>query len=386
MTMKNLFLLLALAIAAIAPARAQFSAQQTFAGVTTGSANAIVVSIPDVASLSDLLGVPVRFVPSSTNTGSMTVAVGGTAATALKKTSSNGVIPLTGGEITSGVLSVIIYDGTQFVLTTYAAPIAPLPIQTNTTWFVSPSGSDTNNSCLVSSSPCQTIQYAWNTMVSGYNLNGHNATIQLAAGTYTAGLSASSMPTGVNAAGGSGGRFNPNTIIINGVGSTTLVGVASDAIVAAGPVGFTISNMTVASSTQDVSVDGGGTIAIGSGVTFGAAGTYQMLAQGGTIVVTSSYTVSAGAQAHVEVALGGTVVMGGTPTITFTGSPTFSTAVFQVSQGGSIYLDRPAFSGAVNGTQWLSSMSGGIFTGGATCSSYIPGTSGGSNSLGGYCN
>jgi len=218
--MKIALLCFAIAVAAIVPARAQFAAQQTWQATTTGSANAIVIAIPDVSSIADLVGVPVRFLPSATNTGPATAAVGGTAATAVKKATQNGLAPLSGQEMVAGQVTKLIYDGTQYVLDN---TISPQPILfTNTTYCVSASGNDSNSG---QSPNCWlTLQHAAN-FISQYNANGFTITINVGTGTYAA---VNLLPVGGNGfVNWIGNASTPANVIISSssTSSITAIGV-----------------------------------------------------------------------------------------------------------------------------------------------------------------
>ena len=235
MNMKKFLLGLAIAFAAAVPAHAQFSAQQTWQATTTGSANAIVIAIPDVSSIADLVGVPVRFLPSATNTGPATAAVGGTAATAVKKATQNGLAALTGQEMVVGQVTKLIYDGTQYVLDN---TISPQPILfTNTTYCVAASGNDANSG---QSPNCWlTLQHAAN-FISQYNANGFTITINVGTGTYAA---VNLLPVGGNGfVNWIGNPSTPANVIINS--STT------SAVTALGVTGQSLSGFTLASTSS----------------------------------------------------------------------------------------------------------------------------------------
>lgn len=61
-------------------------------------------------------------------------------------------------------------------------------LATDTTAYVSPSGSDVNLPCTLSSAPCLTIQAPLNYYQRGFDLAGHALTISLAHGTYASGV------------------------------------------------------------------------------------------------------------------------------------------------------------------------------------------------------
>jgi hypothetical protein len=96
-----------------------FYDQQTWAGNAGGTANAIILSVPDITTTSDLLGVIINFKVSATNTGPVTVSVGGTAAQPLLKMTLLGLMPLVGNElIATGTPNTasILSNGTSYIM------------------------------------------------------------------------------------------------------------------------------------------------------------------------------------------------------------------------------------------------------------------------------
>ena len=92
-----------------------------FIGTTVGgTANAVTVtvSLPSISTFSLTNGYQVTFTVSSTNTGATTLAVGGTAATAIVKQIFGSTTPLVGGELIAGQKVTVIYDGTSYQLVT----------------------------------------------------------------------------------------------------------------------------------------------------------------------------------------------------------------------------------------------------------------------------
>ncbi len=125
--------LVAAALALVPPivGRAQLAAVQTWAGTAGGTSTAITLSIHNVVALNDLLGVPIRFLPSGVAVGPTTLTVnldggGSLAATAvLRPTSNVGLKAPSGSEIATGVLTEVTYDGTQFVV---SSPVDMTPV------------------------------------------------------------------------------------------------------------------------------------------------------------------------------------------------------------------------------------------------------------------
>lgn len=109
-TIFRIFVLLALLCA---PAHAQFANQANYGG-TSGGTNTI--TIPLANWVRNLVGVPVRFLPANTTTGAATANVNGVGAAAILKPNNGGLTALTGGEIRSGQMTTIVFDGTQWIL------------------------------------------------------------------------------------------------------------------------------------------------------------------------------------------------------------------------------------------------------------------------------
>jgi hypothetical protein len=124
------------------PARAQLGAAQTWipSGGVSGSGNAVVLTVPNIGGMSDLLGVPLRFLPQSTNAaGGTTIAISNGTSTfsaepvlrssAIWGLAEAGLAPIAGGDLTaspSPVRAEVMWDGTEFVLSNPATGDAPV--------------------------------------------------------------------------------------------------------------------------------------------------------------------------------------------------------------------------------------------------------------------
>ncbi len=86
-------------------------------GTVGGTANVITLT-PSPAITAYAAGQTFRFIASGTNTTSVTVAVSGLAAKAVTK---NGATALVAGDILSGTIVHITYDGTRFIMGTNTA-------------------------------------------------------------------------------------------------------------------------------------------------------------------------------------------------------------------------------------------------------------------------
>lgn len=122
---------LAAASALMSPqySRAQFSSQSSWipASGVGGGANAITLAVPNIVQLSDILGVPLRFLPTNVNAaGSTTINPASLGALAVKRNSAGALVGVAGGDVSTSVMAEVMYDGTQFVQTNPATGNAPV--------------------------------------------------------------------------------------------------------------------------------------------------------------------------------------------------------------------------------------------------------------------
>ena len=112
-------------------ARAQLSSAQTWVGAAGGTSTALTITVHSVVSLNDLLGVPIRVLPSGINTGPSTLQInidtgGNLGVIAINRPTSNiGLQTLSGGELQTSQMVEFTYDGTVFEIT---SPINMTPI------------------------------------------------------------------------------------------------------------------------------------------------------------------------------------------------------------------------------------------------------------------
>ena len=138
LTIKSILLSLVL-VFSVAHAYAQFASQQTYAGTAGGSATAITLSVPNISSISDVLGVPIRFIVASNSTGAATVTVGGLAAKNLTRADGTAIQK---NDLIAGTIVTILYDGTQFQVTNPSLVQQNLPssstvvFSSSTSWTV----------------------------------------------------------------------------------------------------------------------------------------------------------------------------------------------------------------------------------------------------------
>lgn len=89
-------------------------------GLDTGSANAYVIALP-TAPTAYAVGMRILLLPVNTNTGASTINVNGLGTKSIKR--PNGAA-LSAGDLTAGRWAVLIYDGTDFRIVNFPAPLA----------------------------------------------------------------------------------------------------------------------------------------------------------------------------------------------------------------------------------------------------------------------
>lgn len=244
------------------------------------------------------------------------------------------------------------------------------PLSANRTYYVSTTGSDSNDG-LTAGTPLLTLQAAYN-KVAALDLNSKSVTISVAAGTYSAGISATAPVVGLG------------FISITGAGATTVISSgAAAAFSASGGAAFTISNLKLSAATGNcIYAINNGYVGILGGITFGASTQSHMRSdRGGTINLAylAAITIEGGASAHIF-ANGGDVIAYA-PAYTLTGTPNFST--FANANGfGYVAYWTGSFTGAATGVRYSSSANSVINVFGAGVN-YFPGSAAGNTSLGG---
>ncbi|MET3892769.1 hypothetical protein ABIE41_003845 [Bosea sp. OAE506] len=252
-------------------------------------------------------------------------------------------------------------------------------LQANLTLYVAPTGNDTLNDGLDAAAPFLTLQRAWSEIVNNYDLNGYVATVEIADGTYTAGVTATGSPQGANS--GTGSVIFKST---SGNAASLVVGVTgSNAFTAQGGAQFTLQNFTVQTAgagTSCLVATTGGLIAH-TGMRFGASVLAHMnAANGGFIQATGNYTIAGNASFHAVGSSGGQVSLAGR-TVTLASTPAFSSA-FAYSQQGRVDATGAVYSGGATGSRYLAVENGVVTTGGAGASA-LPGNAVGSVASGG---
>lgn len=256
-------------------------------------------------------------------------------------------------------------------LTTSVSALTALPrrevLVAARTYYVSTTGSDSADGLTVGT-PFLTIQKAVDVAAS-LDLVIYQVSIQLADGTYTAGVVLKSY-VGALAPIIKGNNANPQNVII----STTA------AICFSNTSGrdWQISDL----STQSTGTGNhlyGGNIKF-SNLRFGNSPEYHIFANGGLIQANGNYSIVGGAQFHYACVSGSIVCSG--RTVTVTGTPAFSGAFALAGRGGVLESFSTTYSGSATGSRYNANANGVIFTNGGGAN-YFPGNAVGTTATGG---
>lgn len=350
-------------------------------GVDSGTANAMVIALPvNPSTLAGLIGTDIRVTKgAAANTGGVTLAIGAFAATAVVDLQGN---PLGAGALPAGCTFTAIYDGTHFVLQSSVgggASSGRVLLTNDITFFVATTGNDSNDG-LTSGTPWLTLQHAQAVIFGTYDLGGFEATISVAAGTYTAGLSiAGTIP----------GQGRANLIVSGAAASTTIISTSSNCFSATNGANIFLEHLTVESSAAGGGVlfaSQGGSI-IFSDLIFGASGSsipHMIAENNGVIQSNTNYAISGGARAHIEAEFNGTVnITAGT--ITLSGTPAFTHSFAFATDCGVVAVDSTAviFGGTgATGKIYDASLNGVIDSNGGG-GSFFPGNVAGTTATGG---
>lgn len=247
-------------------------------------------------------------------------------------------------------------------------------LTTNKTFYINAStGNDSTGDGLGSGTAWATLQHAWDTVQSLYDLAGFTITFQMADGTY----STSFIPTGVFR-----GQRGPSNVLIQGnTGTPGNVVVTSSTINA---INFAYAQARVQYFKLTTTGSGGNSlnmgssqIEIGAGMQFGACiGAQIDVGSRSVCNVVAAYTINGSAAYHVVAPDGSLVNLGGF-SHTVSGTPAFSQQFANAGLGGIINANGTSYSGSATGTRYQAQAGGIIYVAGAG-TSVFPGNAAGS--------
>lgn len=246
----------------------------------------------------------------------------------------------------------------------------------NRTYYVRTDGSDSNDGLTNSSGGAfLTIQKAVDTCLT-LDLNGNDVTIQVGAGTYTAGVGLNKRFVGGNVA-LVGDTTTPSNVVIsrssgdcvNADGAGVNIKVRGFKLVTSSGNGLFAANQAV--------------IQFGE-IDFGACSDRHIRASSGGVVkneAVGDYTISGDTGNHMLANVTGMIAISGV-TITLSGTRAWSGAGLSAQAGGQISFWDTTISGSATGTRYSATLNGVIntFGGGA---SYWPGDVAGTTATGG---
>lgn len=251
-------------------------------------------------------------------------------------------------------------------------------VRADLVYYVAPTGSDANDG-LSPVSAFATLQKAWDSL-SKLDLSTYVATVNVAAGTYAAGIVSNVAPTGGAAIVLQGEVASPGSVFVNTANHGFYFGAPL-------PCPMTIRGFRIATtgaSKGGVVLAGRGAVTCSS-IEAAAGGTgycgfYATQSEGARIVVSTGQAILGPMPAYVS-STGG-VVQFHAIVVTLTGTPAFSWGFAQCSYMGLILASGVTFSGAATGPRYGVSLNSVIHTSGAGAN-FFPGSVAGSASNGG---
>lgn len=247
-------------------------------------------------------------------------------------------------------------------------------LATNETIYVATTGNDTTGNGLIGT-PYATPQKAWDVLARTLDLGGYTLTIQIADGTYSAGINTLEKP----AVGGSvvilGNITTPANVVIN-ASSGDAIEVSNSRV--------TIQGMRLANSNgSGLHVYHHGMVVIGASMQFGTCSESHIFCDDeGHIAVGNGYTIVGDAPYHWLVAQGGYLSCV-VKTITASGTRAFSSAFIYCLRGGIAEVNGNTYTGTFTGKRFIIDQGGNVNTGNNTLTN-LPGDAAGEINCGVY--
>lgn len=212
----------------------------------------------------------------------------------------------------------------------------------DTTYYVATTGSDTTGDGSVGN-PWATPQFAYDYLCANLDFGGYTVTVQVADGTYSAGVYLFQPWTGGGQVIFSGNTTTPSNVHINGepffTNFVTLPGIV------------TVKGFKTSNSYYGLYNDGPG-VFYGGELEFGSTMFSQITADvsGANIVCYTDRTISGGSGAHILCQAGSNMIFSGS--VTVTGTPNFSTAFVDCENGGVVAANDTGYFGAATGVRF----------------------------------
>ncbi len=290
-------------------------------------------------------------------------------------------------DLASEVAGILPYASMSPVRTLLGAPL---------NLYVNGSTGNDSNPGTSPTSPFRTLQAATNAAYRNYDLNGNTITVNVANGTYTAGIVCVGLPPG--AFGGLaqvpatlqpppiafvGNVASPGSVVISATNSNGIVATSGACI---SLNGFTL---TATGTSANYNVQGIGLYAFNNSsiqyqnVIFGACSFGHVVASANCLIESAGqpFTIAGSAPQSILAQFGSTIVIVGS-TVTLTGTPAFSNYFASAQACGILQANGVTFVGSATGTRYSVQTNGVILTGGGGAN-YLPGSLAGSAITGG---
>jgi len=245
-------------------------------------------------------------------------------------------------------------------------------LSADTTFYVATTGSDVTGTGEVGT-PWQTIQHAFDYILENIDLNGYTATVKLANGTYTAGVTVDGLYKGQGFVKLEGDTTTPSNVVISTSGRC--IQIMNSAVLVAGV-------KLISSTSNCVEAARKGLVKITGSVEFGASGSAHIVSSGGgQMYVESAYTISGGGLYHY-LCYGASILACIGRSVTLTGTPAFTGRFFYSNAVSSSLMWSNTYTGSATGQRYYVETNSVVSTGGGGAS-YFPGSTAGATATGG---
>jgi hypothetical protein len=224
--------------------------------------------------------------------------------------------------------------------------------------------------------PLKTLQFSHDYVQQNYDLANKYSVTYVGTGTFTA---------GIVEYGSLVGQCSPSNQVFTFTSGSSVDGGSGTAFGALYGIGYMVDSATIkATGTDGVGVSGasGSTIALNTGITFGACGASAIqTAWGGNVYINNSISIS-GNGSQFLFASGGVIQLAPSVVSTWTAATHYSNCYAWAYGQGVIGINGQTFTGAVTGTRYKAELLGLIATGTSNLY-YLPGNAAGGTSFGG---
>lgn len=278
--------------------------------------------------------------------------------------------PSGGGTVVNGAQKIVC-DGTNIYGINFGVTGRTI-LSSGANYYVATTGNDSTGNGL-SGNPWATLPHAYQWVLQNIDTAGYNVTINVADGTYSAGVNVTAPLVGGGQLLFVGDTSTPANCIISSSSNcfTSYIGIPTSI------AGF----KCISSGGAAIAAVNGGQLYINGKMEYGTCGSQHFNIQGvGSYINIGAYnyTISGGATAHWACGFGAnSIAITGGSVITLTGTPNFSSAFATIGECALCVCNNLTFSGSATGQRFTVSNGGHISTNGGGAN-YLPGNSAGS--------